>query len=382
MVKPHTRKGVYPLGKVTWLPDGIDRGTDRLSGAAIWQLTSTSVTTHNIYGEWVYASTDGERIAFVRDLAYGENRLELWVYDLPTRQAAKIGETNGALTTTPFLDTLYYVRQTDGTSCLNRVHLKTLEVETVFQFERCPLPLWVSATAISPDERYWVGCLRLGDRRYGLYRIDLAHRTWEIFHENEDIFNTHVQYEPSEGKYILVQWNRGGLLDENDNIVQSVGEEGATLYVVDSNSGEMLSLPVGKPYTAPVTGHECWVGARGQVILTAEDGGIYLCAPGDSQARLVTRKSGFGHISASPDGRFFVVDDIFNGVLYVGSVDTGRCFPLCSSGASCGRPQYTHTHPYITPGNRYVIFNSDATGIAQVYAAEIAPRLLEDLEAA
>jgi len=370
------------LGKVTWLPDGIYRGRDRLSGAAIWQLTSTSVTTHNIYGEWVYASTDGERIAFVRDLAYGENRLELWVYDLPTRQAAKIGETNGALTTTPFLDTLYYVRQTDGTSCLNRVHLKTLEVETVFRFEECPLPLWVSATAISPDERYWVGCVRRGDRRYGLYRIDLAHGTWEIFHENEDIFNTHVQYEPSEGKYILVQWNRGGLLDENDNIVRSVGEEGATLYVVDATSGKMLPLPVGKPYTAPVTGHECWVGARGQVILTVEDGGIYLCAAGDEQARLVTRKSGFMHISASPDGRFFVVDDISNGVLYVGSVETGRCFPLCSSGASCGHPQYTHSHPYITPGNRYVIYNSDTTGIGQVYAAEIPPRLLEDIEAA
>jgi hypothetical protein len=80
-------------------------------------------------------------IAFVRELAYGEDRLELWVYDLPTRQAAKIGETKGALTTTPFLDTLYYIRQADGASYLNRVHLKTLEVETVFQFDECPLPL-------------------------------------------------------------------------------------------------------------------------------------------------------------------------------------------------------------------------------------------------
>lgn len=367
------------MSQLRWLADGIYRGRDTLSGAQIWQLTSTSVTTHNIYGEWVFSSTDGERIAFVRDMAYGENQLEVWVYDLTTRREVKISEAQGWLTTTPFLDALYFVRQVDGKPHLMRLHLKTPELQTVFVFDRWPL--WTSAAAISPDERYFVICLRLGERRYGLLRIDLTQGTWEVFHENEDIFNTHVQFEPSKGEYILVQWNRGGLLDEHDNIVRSVGEEGATLYVVGRDGNGFQQLPVGKPFTAPVTGHECWAGATGQVMLTTEDGGVYLCAPGDSQARLVTRKAGFNHLSASPDGRFFVVDDVRNGLLYVGSVATGRCFPLCSSGATCGIPQHTHTHPYITPGNRYVIYNSDNTGITQVYAAEIPPRLLEDVEA-
>jgi len=56
-----------------------------------------------------------------------------------------------------------------------------------------------------------------------------------------------------------------------------------------------------------------------------------------------------------------------------------RCLPLCDSRASCGRPQYTHTHPYITPDNRHVIFNSDQTGICQVYAAVIPDGFLDNL---
>jgi hypothetical protein len=54
--------------------------------------------------------------------------------------------------------------------------------------------------------------------------------------------------------------------------------------------------------------------------------------------------------------------------------------PLCDSGASGGSPQYTHTHPYITPGNTHVIYNSDRTGIAQVYAATIPETLLAELK--
>jgi oligogalacturonide lyase len=50
--------------------------------------------------------------------------------------------------------------------------------------------------------------------------------------------------------------------------------------------------------------------------------------------------------------------------------------PFCDSGS----PQYTHMHPYITPGNRRVIFNSDRTGIPQVYAADIPDDFLAKLQ--
>ena len=45
-----------------------------------------------------------------------------------------------------------------------------------------------------------------------------------------------------------------------------------------------------------------------------------------------------------------------------------------------GFPQYTHPHPYFTPDCRWVIFNSDRTGIPQIYAARVPGGLLESLE--
>ena len=86
------------------------------------------------------------------------------------------------------------------------------------------------------------------------------------------------------------------------------------------------------------------------------------------------------HISASPDGKFFVVDSMGPGRLFLGCLSTRRILPFCDTGTSNGSPQYTHTHPYITPGNHRVVFNSDRTGIAQVYCARIPGAVLEELE--
>jgi Tol biopolymer transport system component len=90
---------------------------------------------------------------------------------------------------------------------------------------------------------------------------------------------------------------------------------------------------------------------------------------------------GLNHIAASADGRYFLVDDFRDGRLFMGCFATKRLLPFCDTGASCGSPQYTHTHPYITPDNRRVIFNSDRTGICQVYAADIPQSFLDALAA-
>ena len=234
--------------------------------------------------------------------------------------------------------------------------------------------------AVSPDGRYCMTVRRLGERRYGIERIDLERGTWQLIHEKDDIFNAHLQFSPAGGD-LMVQHNRGGLLDEARNVVRSVGPEGATLYVIDQDGKNERALPIGKPHTPPVTGHECWIGKTGRVLLTTERGRIITAAPGDAAATLIADGLPFIHISASPDGRFFVVDDIKTSRLHLGCLATKRVLPFCDTGASSGSPQYTHTHPYITPGNRHMIFNSDRTGICQVYSARIPKEFLAKLEA-
>jgi len=64
----------------------------------------------------------------------------------------------------------------------------------------------------------------------------------------------------------------------------------------------------------------------------------------------------------------------------VGSIKTGRWSVLCESGSSLSIPQYTHPHPYLSPDNKWVIFNSDRTGIPHVYAASVPEGLLDELD--
>jgi len=87
------------------------------------------------------------------------------------------------------------------------------------------------------------------------------------------------------------------------------------------------------------------------------------------------------HLAVSDDGRFFVVDEYRTWRIWVGSVKTGRMALLCDSHTRQGRPQYTHAHPYMTPDNQHVIFNSNATGVAQVYSARVPEEFLSALEA-
>ena len=45
-----------------------------------------------------------------------------------------------------------------------------------------------------------------------------------------------------------------------------------------------------------------------------------------------------------------------------------------------GGAQYNHLHPYITSDNKWVVFNSDRTGLAQVYIASIPDGFLANLD--
>lgn len=367
-----------------WIRERIYRGEDPLSGAKIDQVTSAAAISFNIYGEQLYSSADGARIAFYRaattDIRDGP--MELFVADLREKGVKRMGRAafwlaggNGRQ------DALFYARRGRNDELfLSRLDFSTLDQEDVFAFGDCPEPEFRGLLAVSPDERYCMILRRLGGRRYGIERIDLRKGSWGLIHEKDDIFNGHLQFNPAGGE-LMVQQNRGGELTADFNVVRSTGPEGATLYVIDEDGGNERPLPLGLPHTTPVTGHECWIGDSGRVLCTTRGGKVYAAAPGDEKAELIGMGPGFIHLTASPDGRFFVVDSIGTGRLFLGCLATRRIEPLCDSGASGGSPQYTHTHPYITPGNARVVYNSDRTGIAQVYTARIPEEFLEKLEA-
>lgn len=393
---------------VRWLAERINIGVDGLCGARITQLTSSAFTSHNIYCEERYTSTDGTRIAFMRfPKGYGQGGHELWVCDLTTNHVALVGPVAYPLCSSSlFNDWLYYSAPpegaeetyapswigtlddaradvaTAGPERLMRLNLKSLEMEQLFIFDECPPP---HSMAVSADGRYFVSILSLGGGTFGLYRVDLESKTWEVFHEQEDICNPHLQFDPRGGYDLMVQKNRGSEVDESGQIVRWTGDEGAVLYVIDAEAGgEPRFLPVGRPRTEWITGHECWIGNTGSILLTVDGptgNSLLRAIPGEGDFDTIANGTRFNHVSASVDGRFFILDqygDIGYGRVWVGSFKSGRYLPLCESNTGMG-PYCCEPFPYMIPDNRWVIFNSNTTGIGQVYAVAIPEGFLEEL---
>ena len=209
----------------------------------------------------------------------------------------------------------------------------------------------------------------------------------KILDRDPYILNPHPQFEPVREPGLLIQHNRGGRYTADGALERLVGLEGATLYLLSVPQGERTELQVGTPYTTPCTGHEAWVGDTGQVLLTvaargdfsAEQGNLLAVRAGEP-ARTVSRGYRFNHVGVSRCGRLFTADDWqADYKIIIGSTATGRSAVLCASQTSPTRAQNSHPHAYLTPDLRWVIFNSNRSGFAHIYAARVPDTMVEPL---
>lgn len=365
------------------------------SGAAVRQLTSAPQIHSNIYCEMPFSDATGRYVIFQRSpTPWGP--WEAWRTDLQTGEAVLLAEevlwTVGCAMS---CDQRYFycARYEPTASMLEiiRTEITTLKQMSVL-FPHVPGSLH-SMGAISLDYRYYFVAARLGPpaaHRFGVLKMDLQEGEYEVILEGgDDLCNMHVQIEPGRGEDLLIQHNRGAELDEEGRIIHLVREPYCTLFLIDTEGGQRRQLPVGKPYTRPCQGHQAWIGRTGEIILTIsfepeaqfpEPGCLLRVRPGEAQAHVISEAADFCHPNASRDGRFFVCDEWRNKTIIVGSLTTGRSKVLCETGASFRGNQWTHPHPYFTPDNQHVIFNSDRTGLPQVYAAHVPASLLEELE--
>jgi hypothetical protein len=278
-----------------------------------------------------------------------------------------------------------------------RIDICSLE-ETAVTFEG-DARLLRSLGSVGPDNRTFVASAWLGGQRYGILNFDLEEGARSLIHEGgSDICYSHPQLEPGRGLDILLQHNRGSRYDDAGRAIQIFGEAGPSLYLIDRYGGNRRELPVGKPFTWPVQGHQCWIGRSGQVLFTTVDmdfkelrakGNLMEVRAGDSRARVVARGRLFWHMNASRDGRFFAADtlsrELWDGprdevLIIVGSLKTGETSVLTATGARPGAAQHSHPHPYFSPDCRWVIFNSNKSRASHVYAAGVPNGLLDELD--
>ena len=373
-----------PKLQLRWINESIDRGVDPLVRAPIRQLTSSAMVSWGVYCEQIYSSADGRRIAFLRRPAGAPAAVETWVADLQSGEIARVGPSLSTLmASTPLMDSVYYVRPAgEGKSegILVRLNLATLELDDAFHFKDCPLPL---TPGVSSDERWFVSNHRLHDNVFGLYRVDLKSSRWEYFHEEKDLFNTHIQFEPSQGRDLLVQQNRGYQVGSQGASLKLADERGCALYVIDIDGKNQRFLPLGPPWTGLVDGHQCWIGRTRHILAAVDDdmpiGAQAIVAPGDASPQRIMPGFCFIHVCASADGRFLVADQGGSRYVYMGSLETGKVVHLCECPCSRSAGHHTWEEPYITPGNRHVIFNSERTGHAELYCATVPQHVLNYL---
>ncbi len=370
--------------------ESIPREIHPESGSQVTQLTSAPAISDHIYCEVPYMDPASRYIIYVRKHD-SVGPTTLWRADLERNYVTRVSDPLQDLRgigVSPDQRYFYCLHRTGERSFeILRLDIATLEEEQYAFEDQVLNPRTMGS--VTPDLRYYINSAYLGDGRFGILRFDLLNRTHAvIWNQDHEMCNAHPQIDPG-GTDIMIQHNRDSIIDETGRMVRPFGEIGKTIYLIDINGQNHRTLPWGKPYTWPTQGHQCWIGKTHGILSTvsggpreqlAAEGNILALWPDADAPVPVGKGFFFVHPNASRDGRFWTSDERPGGRIIVGSFKTAKCRVLCESHSSFSRPQYSHPHPYFSPDSKWVIFNSDRTGVPQVYAATVPDGLLESLE--
>ncbi len=360
------------------------------SGAEIWQVTTDEFSQSNIYCEVPYCSRGSRYFVYQRqNPKLSGNRTELMAVELGTWEQHLLDTAMGIGGSAISHDGMFsYLKQADdGEIDLMRADLDTGAIDKIYRLQEGVRIR--SLGTVTTDRRYYAGGTKTdpGWDLFDVLLVDLAKGEQRILDRDPFILNPHPQFEPGEGRALMIQHNRGGKYAPDGTLERLVGPEGATLYLLSVPEGERTELQVGTPYTTACTGHEAWIGATREMLLSVSARGEFAPEKGNllgvragSPARVVAKGYRFNHVGVSRCGRLFACDD-WQGAYKVvlGSNESGKTAEVCESKTRPDRSQNTHPHAYLTPDLNWVIFNSNRAGFAHVYAARVPEGMIDGL---
>jgi len=363
------------------------------TGASVFQVTEDSFTKSNIYCEYAYCSADSRWLVYVRQNPdKAPNSTEYVVCELGTWEERMAGAGIGGPAIT-MSGAFYFLREADDRTLeVMKLDFEAATCEAIQAFNKHMRPR--SLGTVTPDRRYYAYGVPVDDKykEFGVRLVDLKTGECDIIDTDPYILNPHPQFEPSEGRIIMIQHNRGGEVGEDGKLIRLVGDQGATIYLFDLEKRERIQPQVGKPYTTPITGHQSWVADTKEIVLSvratddyAPEKGNLLGVTADGPPRVVGNGFRYAHVGTSRCGRLWCCDDGPSGDVLIGSIkagpdgQVGRKAVVCHSESSFGRDQNTHPHAYITPDLKWVIFNSDRSGIPQVHAAQVPEGMVDQV---
>ena len=227
------------------------------NGVSLTQVTTDELEKSNIYCELPYCSADSRVFVYEqKNSDTAPNTTEYVACEFGTWETEVIGRGLGGPGMTH--SGIFFYRRIVPNKCqeLVRVDLRTGTQRVIHEF---PEDLQTRGLGtLSPDERYYAYGVTISyhPKMFGIELVDLEKGTREIINTDPDICNPHTQFEPTEGKQIMVQHNRGCEFKPDGTRLKLVGDEGATEYLVDIPDGKVTRLQVGLPHTPSITGHE------------------------------------------------------------------------------------------------------------------------------
>ena len=347
---------------------------DSESGAEIYMFEGDERPSDPTYGEPPYGDATGRRIA-IRYHSLPDKPGGITIFDL---QDGSSHEIFSGIPSMPAMhawgEWLYYYETLEGKKILRRCNYLSLKSETVAELP--PDRGIYSYGTVSPDLRYYAVSVQApgAKQRNQVHLLDLKSKQWSIILNKSGYFVKHEQFSRDGRNRVLIQQNK---LPDTKVVL---------LSELDINGNEKR-FPADQPYTLVCTGHEAWIGNSSRILFTtgmdtSTNGNLWSGKVGDEKATLVFAGKSFMHVSVSRDGNYWVAD-IFGGddvPIYVGSFKSGRVKRICLSHTEYDGKQWSHTHPYLTADNKWLIFGARRNGQqAQVYGAKLKEGWLKSL---
>lgn len=398
-------------------PDLLDENSPE--GLRVIQITSNSALgSHNVYTEAQVFTPDSRKFVFIR-------QRNIWLCDIEDDFSLRqITDEKGAMAPSVSPDgkwMYYFVNNTStfgGALFLKRVSLDNLERQTVLKLEG-PIPGtgfrtsgYFTLSSISSDgKRLCIGAF-LGDGKtvnapFGLLVFDLEEPSVKLVFKDKYFHNMHPQYcrstDPELSHDIMLQNNHGDSLLVTGRCVRSVSGREGDLHVISDYGTNWRDIPVGRDSVQFIQGHEQWWGRTGSVlsamsIRRGERAGyrpVFLARPVKTDEKTshlgvnvpggqyvdITRnlvKPDLWHFSSDLSGKYLISDTrtriegeerqivrLVLGTLTEGEEPELKLVHLINTGSSGRNP--AHPHPFFSPDNRMIFFNSDVDGIVQIF---------------
>ena len=330
--------------------------TDPATGVPVVQITSNpTMSTHAGY-ETMAFTPDSSRFIFFshRSTERGAPR-DLFMANSDGSDLTQVTDCDGLGDTAMSLDgkTAFISVRNE----IRAVDLETFEEKTLAAFEEN-----LSVGAITAGGDYVFAKVNERSDKGFLFRCNTDGSDHLVLRE-ETVFN-HIMASRT-GNYL--GWIKNDEINEYDT---------QTFYVMKSDGTENHPWAIGN------WSHSGWVGMtdRMQGCLLKPERAIAWVSPEETEPQIIASGVYFLHSSGSVDGEWLAADTNWPNIgIQLVHIASGRYQTLCLDQSSIGHPQYTHPHPVISPDGSKVLFNSDRTGITQVYVATVPDYLKEEL---